>query len=149
MTSEPFAKAATILIADDRANSRELIRAVLENEGYSIEEADDGVDALRRARELKPDLIVLDIQMPGLDGLAVIGELRNDENFALTPVMALTANAMPEDRQRALDAGFDSYISKPVPLPVLRSEVSRLLHESRPDGSARSRRTAHTPGMVE
>jgi len=115
------------LIADDRENSRELIRAVLESAGYDVTEASDGLEALNRARELQPDLIILDLQMPGLDGFGAIIELRSDRNLSKTPVMALTANAMPGDRQRVIDAGFDSYVSKPVPLPLLREEVSRLL----------------------
>jgi CheY-like chemotaxis protein len=116
-----------VLIADDRENSRELIRAVLESAGYDVTEASDGLEALNRARELQPDLIILDLQMPGLDGFGAIIELRSDRNLSKTPVMALTANAMPGDRQRVIDAGFDSYVSKPVPLPLLREEVSRLL----------------------
>ncbi len=119
-----------ILIADDRPNSRELIRAVLEGAGYEVDEACDGVEALQMAGELRPDLIILDIQMPGMDGFATIQALRADGPFSKTPVMALTANAMQNDRQRALDAGFDAYVSKPVSLPLLRAEVERLLGPS-------------------
>lgn len=116
-----------ILIADDKATSRELIRTVLETCGYEITEAIDGIEALRLARQLDPDLIVLDLHMPGIDGFGVIAELRQDKRFSAKPVMALTASAMQGDRERALAAGFDSYVSKPVPLPVLRAEVERLL----------------------
>ncbi len=65
--------------------------------------------------------------MPGLDGFGVLAELRHDRNFAATPIMALTASAMQGDRERAIVAGFDSYVSKPIPLPLLREEVTRLL----------------------
>jgi CheY-like chemotaxis protein len=116
-----------ILIADDKATSRELIRLVLESCGYEITEASDGVEALRLAREVEPDLIVLDLHMPRIDGFGVIAELRRDPGFSATPVMALTASAMQGDRGRALAAGFDSYVTKPIPLPELRAEVERLL----------------------
>jgi CheY-like chemotaxis protein len=116
-----------VLVADDKATSRELIRTVLENRGYAISEASDGIEALRLARELQPDLIILDLHMPGVDGFGVIAELRREPKFASTPIMALTASAMQGDRERALAAGFDSYVSKPIPLPALRDEVERLL----------------------
>jgi CheY-like chemotaxis protein len=116
-----------VLVADDRANSRELIRAVLESDGYEVIEAVDGLAALEQIRGGKPDVVILDIQMPGLDGFGVIRELRDDAEFASLPAMALTANAMQTDRQKALDAGFDSYVSKPVKLAQLREEMSRLL----------------------
>ena len=119
-----------ILVADDRATSRELIRMALESRGYEITEACDGVEALRYAREIKPDLIVLDLHMPGIDGFGVIAELRRDGEFAATPMMALTASAMQGDRERAMAAGFNSYISKPIPLPALRQEVERLLQQA-------------------
>ena len=116
-----------VLIADDKATSRELIRTVLEGSGYEVSEANDGLEALKFARELQPDLVILDLHMPGLDGFGVLAELRRDNNFAATPIMALTASAMQGDRERALVAGFDSYVSKPIPLPMLRQEVERLL----------------------
>jgi len=119
-----------ILVADDRATSRELIRMALESRGYEITEASDGVEALRYAREIKPDLIVLDLHMPGIDGFGVVSELRRDGEFAATPMMSLTASAMQGDRERAMAAGFNSYISKPIPLPALRNEVERLLQRA-------------------
>ena len=122
-----------VLIADDKATSRELIRTVLETCGYAIKEASDGIEALRYAHEFEPDLIILDLHMPGVDGFGVLAELRSDEKFSKTPIMALTASAMHGDRERALAAGFDSYISKPVPLPSLREEVERLLDRPRSD----------------
>jgi CheY-like chemotaxis protein len=117
-----------VLIADDKATSRELVRTVLEKCGYLVFEAADGLEALRVARESEPDLIILDLHMPRLDGFGVVQELRRDDQFAATPVMALTASAMQGDRERALAAGFTGYISKPIPLSTLRSEVERLLH---------------------
>lgn len=117
----------TILIADDKAESRELIRMVLESCGYAIREACDGIEALRYAQESNPDLLILDLHMPGIDGFGVLIELRRDGRFASTPIMALTASAMQGDRERAVAMGFDSYLSKPIPLSSLRNEVERLL----------------------
>jgi two-component system cell cycle response regulator DivK len=116
-----------VLIADDKATGRELVRTVLEDRGYQVFEACDGLEALEAAQRIKPDLIILDLHMPGLDGFAVVKELRLDQKFLATPVMALTASAMQGDRQRAMAAGFTGYITKPVSLKNLRTEVERLL----------------------
>jgi two-component system chemotaxis response regulator CheY len=83
-----------VLVADDKATGRELVRTVLENTGYEVFEASDGTQAVDQARRLRPDLIILDIHMPGLDGFGVIEMLRREEGFAATPIIALTASAM-------------------------------------------------------
>lgn len=116
-----------ILIADDKATSRELVRTVLERDGYEVVEAADGEEAVEKAREAHPDLIILDLHMPRLDGFSTISTLRQDEQFAETPVVALTASAMMGDRERAIAAGFTGYITKPIGLNVLRKEIERLL----------------------
>ena len=116
-----------VLVADDKATSRELVRTVLERDGYAVFEAGNGAEAVRSAHEVKPDLIILDLHMPELDGFAVIQELRRDAGFAETPIVALTASAMQGDRERALSVGFTGYITKPIGLGTLRSEVERLL----------------------
>jgi two-component system cell cycle response regulator DivK len=117
----------TILIADDKDSSRELIRVVLERSGYVVHEAADGVQALERARDTHPDLILLDLQMPQLDGFGVLRELQQDRSFSGTPIVALTAYAMQGDRDRVLGAGFTSYVTKPVNLIELRRHVAELL----------------------
>ena len=116
-----------VLVADDKATSRELIRTVLEQSGHAVFEASDGMEAVRSAREILPDLIVLDLHMPALDGFRVLEELRRDERFTATPIVALTASVMQGDRERALSAGFTSYIAKPISLNALRGEMERLL----------------------
>jgi CheY-like chemotaxis protein len=116
-----------ILIADDKATGRELVRTVLEKSNYEVSEAADGLEAVRLAREVRPDLIILDLHMPALDGYGVLQELRRDPQFAATPIVALTASAMQGDKERALALGFTSYISKPISLGLLRSELARLL----------------------
>src|ERR1700722_13614171 len=117
-----------ILVADDKASSRELVRTVLEHCGYEVVEAADGAEALVEARATQPDLILLDLQMPALDGFGVIEKLRSESCFAVTPIVALTASAMHGDRERAIAARFSGYISKPIRLTNLRSEVERLLN---------------------
>jgi two-component system, cell cycle response regulator DivK len=116
-----------VLVADDKATGRELVRTVLERGGYEVIEAGDGVEALRQARQLHPDLVILDLHMPGLDGFGVVEELRRDQQFSATPVIALTASAMMGDRERALASGFTAYITKPIRLSTLRDEIARLL----------------------
>lgn len=116
-----------VLIADDKATSRELVRTVLESAGYSVVEAGNGTEAVTNARSEQPDLIILDVHMPEMDGFGVIQELRRDAGFARTPIIALTASAMQGDRERAMAVGFTSYITKPIRLGALRNEVERLL----------------------
>lgn len=117
----------TVLVADDKAPGRELVRTVLERFGYKVFEAGDGEEAVVEALRIHPDLIILDIHMPGLDGFGVIEKLRQEEDFAATPIIALTASAMMGDRERAMAAGFTGYITKPIRLDALRAEVERLL----------------------
>jgi len=116
-----------ILIVDDKATSRELLRTVLQKDGYAILEAGDGGEALQKARTENPDMILLDLQMPVRNGYEVLNELRQDSRYAMLPIIALTASAMQGDREKALAAGFTAYLTKPVTLAHLRSEVQRLL----------------------
>jgi len=116
-----------ILIAEDKVTSRELLRTVLENQGYAVTEAADGEEALQKARADVPDLILLDLQMPVRNGYAVLSELRQEQRFATVPIVAVTASAMQGDREKALVAGFNGYLTKPLALSHLRSEIHRLL----------------------
>ncbi|HZI58766.1 MAG TPA: response regulator [Verrucomicrobiae bacterium] len=116
-----------ILIVDDKATSRELLRTVLERDGYSVSEAVDGGEAVEKTRAESPDLILLDLQMPVRNGYEVLSELRQDSRYAGLPIIALTASAMEGDRARALAAGFTAYLTKPVTLSNLREVVQRLL----------------------
>jgi CheY-like chemotaxis protein len=118
-----------VLVADDKAEGRELVRTILENDGFEVHEAVDGMDAVVQARALHPDLVILDLHMPNMDGFAAVAALRRSVEFASTPVLALTASAMMGDRERALDAGFTGYVTKPIRLSALRAEVVRLLKE--------------------
>lgn len=115
-----------ILVAEDDARNRELIREILVAWGYAVIEAQDGREALQKAQETLPHLILLDIQMPGMDGFSVLQELRQDPHFAAIPVVAVTAYAMQGDREKALDAGFDAYITKPIETKTLRAQIEKL-----------------------
>jgi two-component system cell cycle response regulator DivK len=115
----------TILIADDNPVSRELVVEALGDE-WTIVEASDGLSAVAKCREARPDLALIDIQMPQLDGFGVLEAIRASE-LGNIPVLALTAFAMQGDRERALEAGFDGYLTKPVNLDALRTQVRLLL----------------------
>ena len=119
-----------ILVADDKSTGRELIRAILQKDGYEVHEAANGLEAVEQAKQLRPSLMILDLHMPELDGFAVVEHLRRDSTFDAVPIIALTASAMMGDRERALAAGFTGYISKPVRLTAFRAEIRRLLGET-------------------
>ena len=120
----------TVLVADDKETGRELVRAVIESSGYRVVEAMDGIEALDLARQFSPDLVILDLQMPRLDGFGVLAQLRADPVLCRTPVLALTASAMPGDRGKAEKAGFNAYFTKPVRLSAFREEVTKFLQDS-------------------
>lgn len=116
-----------ILIAEDNAVNRELLRELLEARGYTVFEARDGQEALQMIDETRPELLLLDIGMPVLDGFAVTSRIRENPRLAKLPVVAVTAYAMQGDRDRILRSGFDGYLSKPVNPAALTEELDRLL----------------------
>jgi two-component system cell cycle response regulator DivK len=116
-----------ILVAEDNAVNRELVREVLEAHGYSVFEACNGQEALQRIAESPPDLLLLDLGMPVLDGFGVITKIRNDPRWSALPVLAVTAYAMNGDRDKILNSGFDGYLSKPINAALLLEELTRLL----------------------
>jgi two-component system cell cycle response regulator DivK len=116
-----------ILIVEDKATSRELLRTVLEQQGYAVDEASDGEEALRKIRAQPPDLVLLDLQIPARNGYDVVREVRKDPRLQSVPVVAVTASAMQGDREKVLAAGFTAYIAKPVSLVQLRHEVNQIL----------------------
>jgi CheY-like chemotaxis protein len=103
-----------ILVVEDNEKNMKLFRDVLQAKGYDPLEASSGEEAVALATEQAPDLILMDVQLPGIDGIEALGRIRADERTAATPVVALTAQAMAGDRERFLESGFDGYISKPV-----------------------------------
>jgi two-component system cell cycle response regulator DivK len=103
-----------VLVVEDNEKNMKLFRDVLQARGYRLLEATTGEQAVDLATKHAPDLVLMDIQLPDIDGVEALGRLRADERTASIPVVALTAQAMEGDRERFLDAGFDGYISKPV-----------------------------------
>ncbi len=116
-----------ILIVDDHASSVRGLRDYLVFKGYRVEQVDDGATAIERAGALHPDLILMDIQMPGMDGLEAIRRIRRVPDLIAIPIVALTALAMPGDRDRTLAAGATEYVSKPAPLVQLHRLIRSLL----------------------
>jgi CheY-like chemotaxis protein len=117
-----------VLVVDDNRPSRELIVDILRPLSLEVTEAPDGATALAAARATRPDLVILDLSMPDMDGFTVLHELRHDPDCAGTPVMAVTANAMPGERSKALLAGFSDFLTKPVRIAELRRRVEALLN---------------------
>jgi len=117
-----------VLIAEDNPVNRELLRELLELRGYTVLEACDGQEALRLIEHAQPELMLLDISMPGMDGFAVVRRIRENPRMAELPVVAVTAYAMRGDQERILSAGFDGYLSKPINPSSLVRELDRLLN---------------------
>jgi CheY-like chemotaxis protein len=115
-----------ILVAEDNAANRELFRELLEARGHEVVEACDGQVALQILEQNEPDILLLDIGMPVLDGFAVIRAVRANPRLATLPVLGVTAYAMQGDRERILASGFDGYLSKPIDAELLAGEVERL-----------------------
>lgn len=126
---------ARILVIEDDPASLELISYLLCAHGYATTTASRGDEGLATARAIRPDLIICDVQLPGLDGYAIAAQLKADDALKSVPLVALTALAMVGDRERVLAAGFDAYLSKPIdPLhfvenidPLLKPELRRRL----------------------
>ena len=124
----------SILIADDYDDNRELLRLMLETEGYRIREARNGHEALDAAREEAPAVALIDLSMPSLDGWGLLREMRADERTRSIPCIAVTAFAANQDRARALEAGFDAYISKPFRARDLIELVNSFARRGGHDG---------------
>ncbi|PYN85690.1 MAG: response regulator [Candidatus Rokuibacteriota bacterium] len=116
-----------ILIVEDNEKNLKLVRDVLQYRGYRTIEAGTGEDAVRLAKAHIPDLVLMDIQLPGMDGIAALGELRADPTTRAVPVMAVTASAMTHDRKKIMAAGFDGYQSKPIKVKEFMDAVREML----------------------
>jgi CheY-like chemotaxis protein len=116
-----------ILVAEDNAVNRELVRELLETHGYNVIEACNGQEALEMIADSPPDLLLLDLGMPVLDGFGVISKIRDNPRWSKLPVLAVTAYAMNGDRDKIINSGFDGYLSKPINSALLLQEITRLL----------------------
>jgi two-component system, cell cycle response regulator DivK len=116
-----------ILLVEDNVKNLKLVRDVLRHAGYEVVEAITGEDGVRMARELRPDLILMDLQLPGIDGAEALRQIRAEPATRSVPAVAVTAFAMPEDRQRAFDCGFNGYVAKPISVRSLPQQVHDFL----------------------
>ena len=119
--------AETILIVDDHAMNRKLFRVLLEKSGYEVVEAEDGKEGFDLAKKVIPSLILMDIQMPGMDGITALKAIREMDATREIPVIALTSYAMQGDRERFLAEGFVDYISKPIDGKLFLATVRNTL----------------------
>jgi len=118
-----------ILIVEDNTNNRSLFKDILTFHGYEVSEAVDGQDGVDQARKLMPDLILMDIQMPGMNGMTAGSLLKSDPATAHLKIIALTSFAMQGDREKFLEAGFDGYLSKPINTRELPGQIKQWLGE--------------------
>jgi two-component system cell cycle response regulator DivK len=118
---------STILIVEDNDKNMKLVRDVLQAKGYTTIEAGTGEDGVRLAGERPPDLILMDIHLPGISGVDALKLLRADAATARIPIAAVTASVMQQDRAMIMDAGFDAYVSKPISLKEFLDTVRTLL----------------------
>lgn len=119
-----------ILVIEDNEQNRYLVTFILEKHGYQVVQARDGREGVELAERAKPALILLDIQLPGMDGYTVARELRNNPAFAEVPIVAVTSYAMAGDRERILAAGCNGYIEKPINPETFMDEVEQHLREA-------------------
>jgi CheY-like chemotaxis protein len=118
---------ATILVVDDNSDNVEILRAFLTSRGFSVEAAADGRSALARMEEIKPDLVLLDVMMPGMDGWEVCRVIKQHPSLGHTRVVMVTAKGGFEDKYEGLRSGADDYVVKPVDFPDLLDKVQRNL----------------------
>ncbi len=114
-----------ILYVEDNFENKLFVRRVIESMGHEMLEAENGLDSLAIASERMPDLILMDVNIPGMDGLETTSRMKQNPHLAHIPVIALTANAMKGDKERCLSAGCDGYMQKPVGVSDLRREIAR------------------------
>ena len=115
-----------ILLVEDNEMNRDMLSRRLERRGYEVVIATDGLAGVEAALSAKPDLVLMDMSLPLIDGWEATRRIRNNPATATIPIIALTAHAMAGDRQKALDAGCNDYDTKPIELPLLLDKISRL-----------------------
>jgi two-component system, cell cycle response regulator DivK len=120
----------TILYVEDNPDNRMLVRRILLVEGFKLVEAENATKAMEVLKTMTPDLILMDINLPGVDGLTLTARIRELPNMDGVPIIALTANVMRGDRERTLEAGCDGYIQKPVDVDLLPQQINKFLREA-------------------
>jgi two-component system cell cycle response regulator DivK len=122
---------ALVLVVEDNEKNLKLVRDVLTFKGYEVIAAETGEEGVRLALERRPSLVLMDIRLPGIDGVEALRRLRAEGTTRGIPVMAMTASVMTEDRQKIVDAGFDAYESKPLNVTDFVAAVAQLLERRR------------------
>ena len=122
---------STVLIVEDNDKNMKLARDVLQAKGYQTLEAETGEEGVRLAKERKPDLVLMDIQLPGINGIEAFRQIRADPKTARIPVVALTASVTPTDRSQITAAGFDAFVGKPINLKEFLDTVKRLVEAAK------------------
>ncbi len=122
-------KQKKILIADDNENIRVALTAILEDEGHTLWIAKDGAEALRKAREISPDILILDVMMPEMSGYEVCRTIKNDPNLKKTFVLMLSAKGQVSEQEHGKEAGADEYIVKPFSPVEILARINNYLHE--------------------
>lgn len=120
-------KSTTILYVEDNPDNRNLIRRVLNAEGYAVVEAAHADQALRKLEEGRVDLILMDINMPDMDGYTLTAKIKKMDPYKSIPIVAVTANVMRGDREKSLEAGCDGYIQKPIDIDTLAQQIERFI----------------------
>lgn len=118
-----------VLIVEDNEDNQDLMRFLLERAGYEVTTVGNGLEGIQAARRDKPDVILMDLSLPELDGWSAARQLKVDPDLKKIPLIAVTAHTLPGDRRKALDAGFDSYISKPINIHMFDITVGKVLEQ--------------------
>lgn len=126
----PNEEKGTILYVEDNPDNRMLVRRILLSEDYRLLEATDATNALELLKTTKPDLILMDINMPDMDGYTLTAKIKTIPGFEAVPILALTANVMRGDKEKTLEAGCDGYIQKPIDFDELLREIEKFLARS-------------------
>jgi two-component system cell cycle response regulator DivK len=124
----------TILIVEDNEKNMKLVRDILRHDGHATVEATNGEDGVRLASEHRPDLILMDIQLPDIDGIEALRRIRTEASLDAVPVVAVSASVMPDDHQKIVASGFDGFITKPINLKLFLEAVRRFLTVGRGRG---------------
>ena len=122
---------STILIVEDNEKNMKLVRDILRHKGHATLEAVTGEECVRLARERRPDLVLMDIQLPDIDGIAALRRIRADPSLDAIPVLAVSASVMPDEQQKIVASGFDAFITKPINLKQFLDTVQRFLASGR------------------
>jgi two-component system cell cycle response regulator DivK len=122
---------STILIVEDNEKNMKLVRDILQHQGHTTLEAVTGIDGVRIAKEAKPDLVLMDIQLPDIDGITALRRIRAEPLLDAMPVLAVSASVMPDEQQKIVTSGFDAFIIKPINLKQFRDTVKRFLAQGR------------------